>query len=119
MRLFVTDNLTDETPMDVVMMSTLEFGYINNIPFIISQMFDAIVVDITDNVKLGYLSKFMKVTRVIPRIVGDITPHCISLLSEIYKDKSAELRYTYMRNKEDIKPLLDKMCVDYEWSKFY
>lgn len=119
MRLYVTDEIKKELSFDAVTMTIREFNDIHNHPFIASSKFDEVVVDINSDVKIGYLEPLIKTTKVIPRIVGDITSHTISLLSEIYRDRSAELRFTFIRDKAGIVTLINQMKADYGWERFY
>lgn len=119
MRLIVTDNPGDSISFDVVTMSIGEFNDICSQPYIASSKFDEVVIDLTDKVKLGHVRPVMGITKVIPKIPEEITAHTISVLSELYPERSAELRYTFIRDKKGIKTLLDKMCEMYHWNEFY
>ena len=119
MRLIVTDEQKDNVSFDTVVMSIGEFNDICSHPYIASSNFDEIVIDLTDKVRLGHVKPIMAITRVIPRIPDVISSHTVSVLSEIYPEKAAELRYTFIRNKEGVKDIIDKMSTDYHWRDFY
>lgn len=119
MRLYVTDDIKDDVSFDVVIMTSSEFNCIKSHPFIISNRFDEIVIDITNSIQLGYIKHVMSVTKVIPRIIGEITSHTVSILCEIYKDRAAELRYTFIRDREGFTELVNEMRDEYCWEQFY
>lgn len=114
MRLYITDTIDDEISFDVVRMTTSEFNEIRNHPYIASMRFDEVVVDITPKIKLGYLIPLMKVTRVIPKI-NEIDSHTIAVLSELCREHSAELRFTFIRDKDKCRELIEKIKEEYRW----
>lgn len=118
MRLYVTDTQSDEVSFDVVRISTNEFNQIRNHPYIASMRFDEVIVDISPSIKLGYLIPLMKHTRVIPKI-GEIDSHTITILSEICRDRAAELRYSFIRDKEKCKEIVENLKEEYGWNQFY
>lgn len=119
MRLIVTDEQNDNVTFDTVVMSIGEFNDICSHPYIASSNFDEVVIDLADNVKLGHVRPVMSITRVIPKIPNQISSHTISILSEIYPEKAAELRYTFIRDKEKVADIISQMCIDYHWKDFY
>ena len=119
MRLYVTDEIKEDLSFDSVVMTSSEFNCIKAHPFIVSSRFDEIVIDITEKVQLGYIKQVMSVTKVIPKIIGEITSHTVSVLCELYKDRAAEMRYTFIRDKDGFIELINKMKTDYCWEQFY
>ena len=119
MRLLITDEVGNETSFDTVLMTSIEFNTIHSHPFIISSNFDVVIVDLRVNVDIEYLSYLMKNVIVIPKVIGDISPHAVAILCELYKDKSAELRITYMRDKQAFNNLIASMRKQYDWDSFY
>lgn len=119
MRLYVTDDIREDVSFDSVTMTSAEFNCIKSHPFIISSRFDEIVIDVTDKIQLGYMTRLMSVTKIIPKILGEVTSHIVSVLCEIYKDRAAELRYTFIRDKEGFVELLNEMRTEYCWEQFY
>jgi hypothetical protein len=109
----------NEVSFDTVVMSSIEFNKITSHPFIASSRFDEVVIDLNDKIDIGYLQPLLKTTKVIPRVVGEITPHAVSLLCELYRDRSAELRFTYIRSKDDFNQLIESMKKQYCWEQFY
>lgn len=119
MRLIVTDRQIENISFDTVVMSIGEFNDICSHPYIASANFDEVVVDLDDKVKLGHLRPVMGITKVIPRVMDTISTHTVSVLSEIYPEYAAKMRYTFMRDKEGIRTLINEMCEEYHWSEFY
>lgn len=119
MRLLITDEVRNEISFDTVVMTSIEFNSIHSHPFIASSKFDEVIVDLNDKVNIGYLQPLLRTTKVIPRVVGEITSHSVSLLCELYKDRAAEIRFTFIKDKEAFKKLIDDMKVQYQWEQFY
>lgn len=119
MRLLITDEVGNETSFDTVIMTGTEFNTIHSHPFIISSNFDAVIVDLRVNINIEYLSYLMKDVIVIPKVIGEISPHAVTILCELYKDKSAELRITYLRDREAFNKIVATMRKQYDWDSFY
>ena len=119
MILRVTDDILSDAKMGVEKMSIGEFNAISSHPRIASANYDAIVIDTDKNVKLGIIPAILTRTLVIPNIVGEVTSHAISILTEMYKDSAAELRYNYMRDKEALATSIANLRSKYQWDKFY
>jgi hypothetical protein len=119
MRLIITDEIKEELSFDTIMMTSLEFNDIHNHPYIASSNFDVILIDLRCKINLAYLRPLMKTTKVVPFIVGDITSNGVSILSELCKDRSAELRIYYMRDKSMFNKLIEDMKSEYCWNEFY
>lgn len=119
MRLYITDEQKEDLSFDIITMTTSEFNSIKNHPFISSSKFDEVVIELNENIQLGFIRPLMATTRIIPKIVGDITPHIISILCELYKERAAEIRYTYIRNKDTFGEYLEKMKKEFCWEQFY
>ena len=119
MKLYVTDNHVDDLSLDTVVMPIEEFNTINSHPYIESCKFDAVVIDMVPNIKTEYLASLLNTTIVIPRIVSDIDSRTISLLATIYRDKAAELRYTFMKEPSKIAGIVDSIRETYIWDFYY
>lgn len=119
MRLYVTDSDIDNTTIDLVVMNQSEFNCIKTQPFLASSKFDEVVIELTDTTDLDIVRNLMRVTKVIPKVPDECTSHMVAVLCEIYKDRAAELRFTYMRSKEKFKELIDSMKTQYCWQQFY
>lgn len=119
MRLLITDEVRNEVSFDTVIMTSIEFNNIHSHPFIASSKFDQVIIDLNDRINVEYLLPLIKTTVVVPRVVGEVSPHAVSILCEIYKDEAAKIRITYIRDKEAFKQLIDDMCKKYKWEEFY
>ncbi len=119
MRVIVSERDDMDISFDTVVISPAEFNNVRCHLFIISNGFDEVVVELTDKITLGKLRPLMSRVKVVPKIVGDINSHTISLLCELYPDKSAELRYTMMRNPEKVYDIVKSMENQFHWSESY
>ncbi len=120
MRLYVEDKPIDEdVSFDVVRMSVPEFNSLNNQPFIICSKFDEVIIDVSRDININIVKYVMKVTKVIPRIGGELNSHSVALLCELYKEKAAEIRFNFLRDKEKFETTVNTLKTQYEWEKFY
>lgn len=119
MRLLITDEVRNEVSFDTVVMTSTEFNSIHSHPFIASSQFDVVVVDLNDKIKLEYLRPLIGTTVVVPKINGEISSYAVSILCEVYKDLAAQLRVTYIRDKEAFNKLIEELSVKYDWKSFY
>lgn len=118
MKLVISDKEVELT-LGEVSMSISEFCSILNHPYIVSQDFDCIVVDLDSSIPSGYLSAMIGRTKVIPRINGDITTDIVRLVAELYPEHAAELRFAFIRNKEKLPEIINKLKDDFQWKDFY
>lgn len=120
MRLLITDELDDEDiSFDIVKMSTLEFNTECVHPFIASSNFDEIIIDTDAKVNLVYVRNLMRVSKVIPRIHGELTMQSVSILCELYKERAAELRVLFIRDKEAFNKIIEELKQTFQWETFY
>lgn len=119
MRLFVTETPVEDVSFDMVNMSVAEFNNVSCHLFIVSQDFDEVVIELSDKVNLGMIRPLMSRTKVIPKVPADMTSHIISLLCEMYPEKSAELRYAFIRDKSKANTVVTDMCKENGWAQFY
>lgn len=119
MRLLLTDDVTREVSFDAVTMTSTEFNTVSSHPYIVSHRFDTVVVDLNLKVSLKYLRLLIGITRVIPRVVGELTADSVGILSEIYPDKAAELRVLFMRDKDSFDKLINDLAEQFHWDEFY
>lgn len=109
----------DSVNLNEVAMSIEEFADIRNHPYISTQRFDAVVVDLEKNIPVGYLSAVSKTTRVIPKIVTECNTDVVRLLAELYPDKAAEIRFSYIRDKERLSSIITELKKSYDWESYY
>lgn len=119
MKLIITDDAKQDLSFDTVIMSASEFNNICSHPYIASSGFDAVVVDLRCNIKLGFLSKVSSTTIVIPKVIGELNAHSVSILTELYRERSAELRYNFMKDKQHFAEIVSEMEEEFHWKDFY
>lgn len=119
MKLYITDKQIESMTFDTMVMSVSEFNDIHSHPFIASSRFDVVVVDLDSNIKLEYLNYLLTNTKVIPKYTGELNSYIISVLSAIYKDKAAELRFSFIRNRESCIEVINKIKAEFEWEMYY
>lgn len=119
MRLLVANTPVEDASFDLMQMTVGEFNNPACHLFILSHDFNEVIVELSDDVHLGMLKPLMSRTKVIPKIDGEITSHIISLLCELYPEKSAAMRYAFIRNREDLVALVGQMREEGKWEEFY
>lgn len=119
MKLFVTNKSKEELNLDEMVMTTQEFADIRNHPFIATSMIDAIIIDFCEEIKLGYIESISKYVKVIPKIDHELTSYDVSLLTELYRDKAAELRYAFLLDKEKLKSIVNELKEEFSWEEYY
>lgn len=119
MKLYITDKQVDNMTFDTMIMSVNEFNDIHAHPFIASSKFDVIVVDLDCNIKLEYLNYLLANNKVIPKYTNELNSYIISALSAIYKDKAAELRYSFIRDREACLRVINNLKNEFEWELYY
>ena len=119
MRLLVSLNTEQDVSFDVIVISPYEFCTNAGQLFTISHDFDSCVVELSDKMQLGFLNKLRERMIVIPKIVDGVNSHTISLLTELYPEKSAEMRYALIRNPESINDIINSLSETFKWKSFY
>ena len=119
MRLIVTDDSNMELGFDTVIMSSSEFNNICSHPYIASSHFDAVVVDLSCKIRLGYLSQVAGITLVVPKVTRELNGNSVSILSELYQERAAELRINFMRDKAKFFEIVTGMEEQYRWKDYY
>ena len=118
MRILVTDKNVDLT-FDTIVVAPSDLNLPQFHLYVISNNIDCVVVDMEENVPTGKLRLLMSRVRVTPRLPEVITPHTITLLSEVYPDKAAEFRYSFMRNRDNIRDILVDFGTQMNWDHDY
>ena len=119
MKLLITDKQVDSMTLDTVLMSVNEFNDIHTHPFIASSKFDAVVLDLDSKINLEYLSYLVNNTKVIPMYKSELNSYIISVLSIIYRDKSANLRFSFIRDRSACEKYIEKLRQEFEWDLYY
>lgn len=118
MRVYVTDKEVNDISLEELVIPINQFNSKACQPFIATGRFECIVIDVDKKIDLGILSNVCKRHLVVPKIIDDIDSYTISFLSTVYREKSAKLRYTYMRNKDNIQELIDELSIEYQWNSY-
>lgn len=118
MRLIVTSNNTLEESFDTVLMSPIEFNYLQTHPYIATAGFAEVQLDLSETLEPAFVSVLVKHVAIRP-IYKDfnLSPNAILVLSYLYPDKAAALRMYSMRDKEKLVTLLQELSETYQWRK--
>ena len=119
MKLIVTDNGKFIPDLEYAVMPVAEFNRISNHPFIASSNFECIILDLNSQLEIKYIQAVVANNIVIPLLGDTIDSRVIGMLSEIYKDRAAELRYTFIRDRANINNFINEMRKQYRWDDFY
>lgn len=118
MKLIVTSNDTLEESFDTVLMSPIEFNYLQAHPYIATAGFNEVQLDLSERIEPAYVSHLMKKVLIRP-IYKDfnLTPNAVLVLSYLYPDKAAALRIYSMTDKNKLVELLNELAAKYQWRK--
>lgn len=119
MKLLVSTDVEQEVSFDTVVISPTEFCTSAGHLFILSHDFDVCIVELSDKIQFGYLNKLVGKMTVIPKVIDPINAHTITLLTELFPEKSAELRYASIRNPESVKNIIAELSKSFNWESFY
>lgn len=118
MKLIVTSNDTLEESFDTVLMSPIEFNYLQAHPYIATAGFTEVQLDLTERIEPALVQHLMKKVYIRPIYKDfDLTPNAILVLSYLYPDKAAALRLYSMSNKEKLNEVLEQLATSYQWRK--
>lgn len=118
MKLIVTSNNTLEESFDTVLMSPIEFNYLQAHPYIATAGFAEVQLDLTERLEPAFVSRLSKQVVIRPIYKDfDLTPNAILVLSYLYPDKAAALRMYSMRDKDKLVALLTELSETYQWRK--
>lgn len=118
MKILVTSKDVDLT-FDTIVVAPSDLNLPQFHLYAMSNNIDCVVVDMEEDVPTGKLRHLMTRVRVTPRLPETITPHTITLLSEVYPDKAAEFRYAFMRDRNNIRNVLVDFGTKMNWSYDY
>ena len=102
--------------LDVYKISLKNFGLKQFHPYIASQHWDLVEVDLCEETPRGYLKQLLPTTRIVPIFnKDDVTVRVMQLLCEIAPDFAAKLRVSYIKDKTEFNKLLDEVAEFYKW----
>lgn len=115
MILKVTDSQL-EFGINVYKLSLFNFGQKEYHPFIATQKWDRVEIDLTDDTPRGYIKQLIQNTVVVPKFdIDNVTPRVMQLLCEVTPDNAAKLRATYLKDKIAFKELVNELSKQYGW----
>ena len=122
MKLIVSTDTSLEEDLDTLLMNPTDFNHLHVHPYIATAGFDEVQIDLRDKVDPAYISHLARVTLIKPIYESfDLSGSAIVLLSYIYPDKAAALRFFSQSYKEEDKEklnnLLTQLAKDFEWRK--
>ena len=100
MRLYITEDSVSELDNDIYTLTPEQFSQPQYHPFIASNQWDGIDIDITESIPTGLLKQVLPNTIITPHVDFDnFTTKCMLLVCEIYTDDSPKIRSLYQRDK--------------------
>lgn len=118
MILRITNESADDMSLNQQVMSIAEFKDIHNHPWLVTSKFEAVVIDLVEDIPNGYLRNLLGVHFIVPKIIGPVTIHTVRLLNELYPEQAAKLMFTFMRDKDKLDSLLKEMSDQFSWDKY-
>lgn len=118
MKLVVSSNQSLEEDFDTMRMEPIEFNHLHAHPYIATAGFSEVQLDLNDDINPAYVSYLAKATWIRP-IYKDfnLSANAILILSYVYTDRAAALRYFNLSDKEKLHSLLEELAKTYEWRK--
>ena len=118
MKLIVSTDTSLEEDLDTLMMNPTDFNHLHVHPYIATAGFDEVQVDLRDKISPAYISHLARITLIKPIYSSfDLSGDAIVLLSYIYPDKAAALRFFSLSDKEKLNTLLTELAKDFDWRK--
>ncbi|MCI9050730.1 MAG: hypothetical protein HFI05_02210 [Lachnospiraceae bacterium] len=115
MILKITDSNEDYS-MNIYKLSLFEFGQKEYHPFIATQKWDIVEIDLNENTPRGIIRQLVK--NVIVRPIFDktnITVRVMQLLCEIVPDSAGELRASFLKDKTKFYVIVKELSERYGW----
>ena len=105
-----------EAGLDTMCLSPAEFADKGYHPFLATTQFDKVVIELSSDIPAGYIGQLVvKGNKVIP-VFNELNAKTLQQLCEIVPDRSAELRYAFMRDKTKLATIVDELRVAYNWA---
>lgn len=119
MNLYITDSEEFNDRKDMYIISPVNFGTPAYHPYLATNKWEVVYVDITDAVPRGYFKQLIKAgSIVVPVFNGPVTMKTVLLLCEIFPDDMAKLRVAFTKGKEEFDKVLNIMKEKYGWSMY-
>lgn len=118
MILIVSDDKSVEDSLDTIVMPAADFNELATHPYIATAGFDFIYLDLRCALNELYVQQLVKACCVIPMYKDfELTPNAINVLSYVYREQAAALRFYNVKDKGKFKELLQKLAESYKWRK--
>lgn len=105
----VTDNNIDYG-IGTYKISLEDFGCKELHPFIITNKWDKVYIDLNDNTPRGIIRQLVPLASIRPVFdKNNITSRVMQLLCEIYPDEASKLRAFYIKDKKAFRELVEKL----------
>ena len=118
MILIVSDDSHIEDSLDTIVMPASDFNQLASHPYIATAGFDFIYLDLDCQLNELYVQQLVKACCVIPMYrTYELSQNAINILSYIYRESAAALRFYYIKDKARFNGLLDQLVESYKWRK--
>ena len=98
-------------------LSLFDFSQKEYHPFIATQTWDRVDIDLCDETPGGIIGQLVSNTRVVPIFdVVNVSPKVLSILCEIVPRDRAKLRALYKSDREAFYKLLQDLVSQYRWT---
>lgn len=118
MKLEITANDTKQEKLGVYVLNLKEFKMKEYHPFLATQRWERVDIDLTDETPRGLIRQLIKSNQIVPHFDKEnITRNIMYLLCEIAVDDTAKLRSYYSKDKQLFKKALEEIIVKYNWEE--
>lgn len=118
MKLIVSSDSTLMETFDTVVMDPIDFNHMFVHPYIATAGFTEVQIDLRDKISPAYVERLTRATLIRPIYKDfDLSQDAIILLSYIYPDKGAALRFNMIKDKEKLQSILKELAESFEWRK--
>ena len=110
MRLVIADNFESDNLSDYII-SLDDFADKAFHPFIASQHWDEILVQVCDTTPCGIIRQLLPIAS-ISVIIDDwsqVSQHQLQILREVFPDYSSKLKLLYIQSKEELRKLVESI----------
>lgn len=116
MRLKITEKKENLEEPDVYLLTFQEFRMKEYQPFLATQSWERVDIDLTEETPRGLIRQLVKSNCIIPHFDKEnITRNVMFLLCEIAVDDAARLRSLYSKDKKLFKEAVEEISIKYHW----
>lgn len=118
MILIVSDDNRLQDSLDTIVMPAVDFNQLATHPYIATAGFDFIYLDLRCQLNELYVQQLVKACCVIPMYKDfELSANAINVLSYLYREQAAALRFYHIKDKSKFVELLQKLSESYNWRK--